>query len=471
MYRSPSPDGGDKPKTKADATAVSRSSIRRQPVRQFGIFRTSYAGLPRFNPRSDSPEDAEDRDDLFEWRPSPGSSHDLPQPTFAPRSGALNDIRREMGERLLRESLGRARPGNWLAAQNTSRATPDSPTGPEIQRSWRAPPTPDETRDSSHRQPDGPVLAQSPSPVPQDSTGIASGSYPPGHDDGWPELEPSPEDLPTTTGAFSSWTDGFAPAHPVDRTDALREPSPEAMAHASLPDWYVAESAEVSRPSADLLDSLPPLRRVGHRQVSNANLRSNVDGLGDRQRSPSDEGETDLWESMFTTVIPDQNLPSADSSFTSTASRVLSGNTSRSSRTTINTPTTSFSERPGDVSFGTSAPRRRTPHRPGSPGCDIPEGASDTEPERFTDDTPRARRRVVRPISHRQSPVDGGTSRRSADSNGNRRNPRTESDHDLLRFIRTNGVLRAGTSTHYPHTCKPCPKNHLSRIDLLTHSP
>lgn len=46
-----------------------------------------------------------------------------------------------------------------------------------------------------------------------------------------------------------------------------------------------------------------------------------VDGLGDRQRSPSPDGErdTDAWETLLSTITPDTNLPSNDSSFASTS--------------------------------------------------------------------------------------------------------------------------------------------------------
>jgi hypothetical protein len=46
-----------------------------------------------------------------------------------------------------------------------------------------------------------------------------------------------------------------------------------------------------------------------------------MDGLGDRQRSPSPDGEreTDAWETLLSTITPDATLPSNDSSFASTS--------------------------------------------------------------------------------------------------------------------------------------------------------
>jgi hypothetical protein len=43
-----------------------------------------------------------------------------------------------------------------------------------------------------------------------------------------------------------------------------------------------------------------------------------MDGLGDRQRSPSpDGGDTDAWDTLLSTITPDLNLPSTDTSFAS----------------------------------------------------------------------------------------------------------------------------------------------------------
>lgn len=46
-----------------------------------------------------------------------------------------------------------------------------------------------------------------------------------------------------------------------------------------------------------------------------------IDGLGDRQRSmsPDRERETDAWETLLSTITPDANLPSTDTSFASTS--------------------------------------------------------------------------------------------------------------------------------------------------------
>ena len=78
-------------------------------------------------------------------------------------------------------------------------------------------------------------------------------------------------------------------------------------------------------PSAyDTLSELPPLRRMGRRQRSPTEIRtssppprhqSHVDGLGDRRRSFS--SEDDQWDTLLTTITPDDRVPSVHSSFTS----------------------------------------------------------------------------------------------------------------------------------------------------------
>ncbi|KAI9369112.1 hypothetical protein BJX61DRAFT_177485 [Aspergillus egyptiacus] len=78
---------------------------------------------------------------------------------------------------------------------------------------------------------------------------------------------------------------------------------------------------------------IPLLRRVGQRSINDANLANReplVDGLGDRQRSVDleDDHANDAWETLLTTITPDANLPSADSSFTSAS--VSGTNSSRS---------------------------------------------------------------------------------------------------------------------------------------------
>ena len=88
----------------------------------------------------------------------------------------------------------------------------------------------------------------------------------------------------------------------------------------------------------DLLSDLPPLRRM---RATPGQPQSHIDGLGDRERSFSPDD--DQWETMLTTIQPDERVPSAHSSFrsaTATASS-LSSNSALSSGTMITAPSTS----------------------------------------------------------------------------------------------------------------------------------
>lgn len=94
-------------------------------------------------------------------------------------------------------------------------------------------------------------------------------------------------------------------------------------------DFPEAQAADHSRDldfGADYV-SLPPLRRMG-RPIADGPLpasslretwspATDVDGLGDRNRSPSPAA--DDWDTFLSTVAPDPVPPTADSSFTSAA--------------------------------------------------------------------------------------------------------------------------------------------------------
>ena len=89
----------------------------------------------------------------------------------------------------------------------------------------------------------------------------------------------------------------------------------------------------------------PPLRRNRHRDMyasaTEYSPRPSVDaadGLGDRRRSFSPEEST--WETLLTTITPDERLPSAHSSFTSATAPTssLSSNSASSSATLSTAP-------------------------------------------------------------------------------------------------------------------------------------
>lgn len=220
-----------------------------------------------------------------------------------------------------------------------------------------------------------------------------------------PVAPPAPRPIEVSGPRRPSLTPRFAPAYPVPGEVSSRSNTASPAATAN-------ESAE----------TMPLLRRVGHRSVANARERhpsnhQDVDGLGDRERSPGpdededgvedgdananveededgieneDEDEDEMhnsWETLLNTITPDDHLPSRDSSFTSataTASSALSRNSAFSNPTTTSqTPLTSF---------GPDSPGLRLSYSEFLPGphCEFPisDSDSDTEPESDSEATP-----------------------------------------------------------------------------------
>ncbi len=112
----------------------------------------------------------------------------------------------------------------------------------------------------------------------------------------------------TPTLGTASFTPRFAPAHRYTET-----------AEAAFREYVARHNLDV--PTDQDLDGLPPLRRMANRdrpRYSGQRIsphRYAVDGLGDRRRSFSPED--DSWETLLTTITPDDRLPSVNSSFTS----------------------------------------------------------------------------------------------------------------------------------------------------------
>ena len=97
------------------------------------------------------------------------------------------------------------------------------------------------------------------------------------------------------------------------------------------------------------LAELPRLSRMGRptraisRRARRHHHQSNLDGLGDRERSFSPDD--DQWETMLTTIPPDERVPSAHSSFTSaTMSSTSPSSNPTSSYGTVMTTTSTNTE-------------------------------------------------------------------------------------------------------------------------------
>ena len=196
--------------------------------------------------------------------------------------------------------------------------------------------------------------------------------------------------LPTPPSGTASFTPGFAPAHRLDRRDEERANLEREEVLARLAarmgevrdvderEYMAGHRAEINRmrsrnPSEltleyreaeaaylesvetrlDLmrrmrerdLSELPPLHRMSRPfqdivRATHGHSQNVLDGLGDRERSFSPDD--DQWETMLTTIPPDERIPSAHSSFTTatTSSSSLSSNTASSAGTLITIPST-----------------------------------------------------------------------------------------------------------------------------------
>lgn len=281
MFREPS--GADKSTNNAikDPSAAARSSIRRQSTirrpSRFGGSDLRSATLRSRFPRPIADEIEREVNGFRHHVRSPAPNSGPVDDPFDLTRGLVDSNRREAGQRLLRDAIHHNHPGRRL------RIPRESPMVDFLSR------------------------------------------FSPGDD---PGNRQSPE--------HPAYTPRFAPAY---HSTASSQPHPDVIRLSPFPRF--------GGPGDDP-DGLtvPLLRRVGQRSINEANRVGRgpvVDGLGDRQRSLSpedDEQEHDAWETLLTTIAPDANLPSADSSFGSTtasganASREgTSGNSANPSQT------------------------------------------------------------------------------------------------------------------------------------------
>lgn len=302
-----------KPATEVDLSASARSSIRRQPA-------------ARHNPQSSRPRSQGvpprvDRRELLELirrdrqNAARAAAHiptrDEVQEGLADyeRREASNRRRLESGRALLRDALSYEQPGQRM------RQIPESALRYEI------PPTVPSMPDHSRLEPEtrGELVRVV-------------------HDEA--QWSPPPQYMPTppyvSTDAMEHTPVDSAPLYdhlpPLTR-QAARVPSltprfAPAYRHEDPPDTLQQESFRRTR-RADILNSGEgydyghhSLRRNRHRSAhdSSNHLPSqaavdHADGLGDRRRSFSLEENT--WETLLTTITPDEHLPTPSSSFVS----------------------------------------------------------------------------------------------------------------------------------------------------------
>ncbi|EME38605.1 hypothetical protein DOTSEDRAFT_48773 [Dothistroma septosporum NZE10] len=105
---------------------------------------------------------------------------------------------------------------------------------------------------------------------------------------------------------------------------------------------FVAET-EYDEPSeSQRLRRAQPLHPLRHSWRASESPEPAVDGLGDRNRSPT---PGDGWEIMRTTIAPDETLPSQDSSFASAAASRSFNVSSNNTQSTEHTSVSSISRR------------------------------------------------------------------------------------------------------------------------------
>lgn len=377
-----------KPSIKADPTATARSSIRRQrTVRYSPNVHDHQSTLSTMFSRNQSRSQGRmrmlaDRRSLLEdiRRRDPSSSSSRPDDTpdleaqaDVAHSEASQRSRLESGRALLRDALSYERPGPRRRATRGNTLSEaqvvqdrDPLLGSDDIEGLRAFPRSENAR--------SPPPGYMPTP-PHASGDISDRSSPYVH-------------TPPLGIALS--TPRLGPAHRLDREDELRANFERdevltrlaarmgGMSNPAEREYVAGHRAEInrmrSRNPAELtleyreaeaaylesvetrlnlmrrmrerdLSELPPLHRMSRPfqdivRATRGHSRSNFDGLGDRERSFSPDD--DQWETMLTTIQPDERIPSANSSFTSATatSSSLSSNAVSSYGTLVTAPST-----------------------------------------------------------------------------------------------------------------------------------
>lgn len=316
MYREPSP-AEPKCALKTDPSAHARSSIRRRGAVRHLLSRVSGSSVPY---RAPGPRQLPD-------------NHQHRRQTRSPDDTALLEATRNstplrpVGSRSLLDALGPIHPTRRFPLPRESTLRFEMPSPP-----WST------TGELPNRASSG-----------EDANG----------------RQPS-DNLPFTP-RFAPAFAYHSEAPPQPHADAVAPPSPFPRSEGPAGD--------------DASDANRSLRRVGHRSVGEANhqaalRRPMIDGLGDRQRSfsPDEDHENNAWETLLTTITPDVTLPSADSSFTSTAASASTNPTQGGASSRQTQPT----------SLGSSSTTMHMildPYPEFLHPCDFPDFTSDSDTE------------------------------------------------------------------------------------------
>ena len=321
---------------KADPTAPARSSIRREPTVRHrnnpissrqqshginpGVDRHALLNIIRRDHQNGLPP-GHDNDVAF--------SRDREVETAAnvARRHASDRVRVENDRAILRDSLSYERPAHRSHGRES--ALRYEMRHPEA--SDRASGLPDSDADPYPRPTLHGMRSPPPEymPTPPYATGESHGRHSATPPLGNPSLTPR-----------------FAPAY---RLSESADYFPPLQRQSRIRDRQGSSYPE-GHSSVDLTHRSPPLRRNRHRDAYVTATEyvprtpyGPTDGLGDRRRSFSPEEST--WETLLTTITPDERLPSAQSSFTSATAPTSSlSSNSASSSATISTAPSSRSE-------------------------------------------------------------------------------------------------------------------------------
>lgn len=329
MYRDPDIIES-KPTTKTDPLAPARSTIRRQRTVRYNPHLRDHP--PPLNSRSHGrPQDA-DRRSLLEairrgdsavvsTRFSTGNNLEIEAEADLAHAEASLRRRLESGRALLRDALSYERPGRRPRVNRDTPLTNMAPPLPALHESSRA--------DSLlHRDLNSvPVARQEGQsdvleymPTPPDSSGDT--------------LSWSSSQRSTQSFGAASVTPRFAPAYRFDNASET-----------AFQEYVAQHRIEGLRGGGDIDDPSPRrLRRRGSPAIQRSGTNSpqdDIDGLGDRRRSFSPDN--DSWETLLTTMTPDERLPSAHSSFTSATASAssLASNATSSYGTLVTAPSSS----------------------------------------------------------------------------------------------------------------------------------
>ncbi|KAK4122295.1 hypothetical protein N657DRAFT_646979 [Parathielavia appendiculata] len=153
---------------------------------------------------------------------------------------------------------------------------------------------------------------------------------------GEPDFLPRRNQLrPEPTYALSNLRSTQAPGHP-----SRGATTPHSTLWSRIQRRHRSSMRDESRPSQDDASDRPRPRPPPSAHVPWAIEAADMDGLGDRNRSLSPEGDN-LWGTLLTTLTPDPQPPSAGSSFASasaSAAATQSTAAASSSRTSFTTP-------------------------------------------------------------------------------------------------------------------------------------